>query len=110
MKLVRWLLLAFVLFYGVYCVATTAWAYIELSSTVERALAEHGRDGGGAVKRFIVMAATEKGIPLKDGNVYVNEANRILLVRVTWTFPAVRWRGDDVVEIPVWVERSIAAP
>jgi hypothetical protein len=110
MKVVRWLLFAFVIFYAVYCVAMTAWAYLELSYVVDQALAGQARNGGFAIKRTIVVNATEKGIPLKESNVYVNEANRVILVRVKWAFPAVRWQGDDVVEIPVWVERSVAAP
>jgi hypothetical protein len=110
MRLVRWLLVAFAIFYAVYCVATTAWAYIELSYVVEQALAGPARSGGGTLRRTIIMNAAERGIPLKEGDVYVNEANRVILVRVKWSFPAVRWQGDDIVEIPVWVERSVAAP
>ena len=110
MRLVGWLLVAFVLFYGVYCAAMTGWSYIELSGVVEQALAEQARNGGGAVKRAIITAATEKGIPLKDGNVLVNDVNRMVVARVKYAFPAVRWQGDDVVEIPLSIERSVAAP
>lgn len=110
MRLFGWLLIAFVFFYGVYSAAMSAWSYIELSSIVEEALAEQARNGGGAVTRAIITGATEKGIQLQESNVFVNEVNRVLVARVKWSFPAVRWKGDDIVEIPLSLERSVPAP
>jgi hypothetical protein len=110
MKIIGWLLVAFGIFYGIYCAAMSAWGYIELSGVMEQALAEQGRNGSGAVKGAILLGAAEKGIVLRESNVVVNQANRVMVARVKWSFPAVRWQGDDVVEIPISLERSVAAP
>jgi hypothetical protein len=110
MRLVGWLLVAFVFFYGAYCAAKSGWSYLELSTVVEEALVQHGRSGGEAVKRAILAGAAERGITLDDRNVFVNEAHRLLVARVKWSFPALQVGGDDVVEIPISVERSVATP
>lgn len=110
MKVLVALLLFVGLFYGVYAGAMAAWSYLELSGVVDKALADQAKNGPEPVRAAIIRGAEEAGVRIDDRNVAVGEAERDLSVRLTWSWPVVTYRGRQIVEIPLSLERSFARP
>ncbi|HSE93249.1 MAG TPA: hypothetical protein VLF19_08080 [Methylomirabilota bacterium] len=93
-------------FYVFYAGVTTLWSYLQVASVVDRAWEDQGRNGAAAVRTAIVKGASEAGVPLEVRFVQVGEDERIMAVAVRWSFPAVSFRGDTFVEIPLSLQRS----
>ncbi len=110
MKLVLIALLAVGFCYAFYSGAAAIWSYLELSNVVDRALEERGRGGPVAVREGIVHGAGQAGVKLTDRDVVVAEEGGLYTVQVRWTWPVVSYKGDDVLEIPLSLQRSVRRP
>lgn len=60
------------------------------------------------VKTRIVKEANEAGVPIAEGEVKVESAERELKVNVVWTFPVIVYKGESVLAIPLSVKKSHA--
>lgn len=101
------LLLILAFFYVFYCGAMSIWSYLALSDIVERAVLEHGKVAG-PVRNYIVRGAAESGVPIQERNIVVTSDERSLSVNLRWSFPVVKYHGEDVLEIPLSLERGFA--
>ena len=101
------LLLAVAFFYAFYCGAGAIWSYLELSSVVDRALEESGRAGAAAVREAILQSAGRAGVRVHAQNVLVSEEGGIYSIHIRWTWPVITYRGENVLEIPLSLQRSV---
>ena len=110
MKVTFGLLAAIGLVYVLYSAAVMAYSYYQVmdivSETVkERAGGEH--DGRAArIKQDILKKASRDGVTLNERDVSVTDENRTLHVRVSWSYPAVVYKGEPALSIPLSYDRS----
>ena len=107
MKPVVLLLLAVAFFYAFYCGAGAIGSYFELSSVVDQALEERGRAGAAAVREAILVGVGRAGIGVPAPNVLVSEESGIYSIHIRWTWPVITYQGENVLEIPLSLQRSV---
>jgi hypothetical protein len=93
-----------------YTGAMAARSYWQVSDVVDSALERGGRSGPGAVRDLIVRGAADAEVPVDPANVEVTHESRIFQVKVRWYWPVITWRGDQLVNVPLSMERSAARP
>jgi hypothetical protein len=114
MKLVFWLLVAVVLFYGAYSGMMAVWSYFQINDIVEQAVRE--RPGLGAddrvrqVRDEIVKSAARSGLALDGRAVDVRSAGGALSVKVRWTYPVIVYNSETLFSIPLSVDRDFTRP
>jgi len=99
-------LLAIAFFYGFYCGVMSIWSYFAMASIVDQAVTERGRTAAAPVRDYIIKNAAESGVNIQDRNVVVTADERQLNINLRWTFPVVTYKGEDIVEIPLSLERA----
>src|SRR2546426_1423887 len=62
------------------------------------------------IRRDILKKATESGVPLSERDVRVTDENRTLRVMIRWSYPAIFYKGDAVLSIPLSYEKSFEVP
>jgi hypothetical protein len=107
MKLASALLVAIGFVYAFYTGSLAAWSYFEMSDVVEKALEENARAGAAPLREAIVKAATDAGVRVEERQVVVAEEERLVRVRVRWTWPVMNYGGEDVLTVPLWLERAV---
>ncbi|MGH7390612.1 MAG: hypothetical protein ACREM3_14305 [Candidatus Rokuibacteriota bacterium] len=106
MRALGGILVAVAFFYVFYAGVMTLWSYLQVAGVVDKAWEDQGRSGVPAMRTAIITGAHEAGVPLDARFVLVGEDERSVAVVVRWTFPAVSFRGDTFVEIPLSLQRS----
>ena len=106
MKAVVLALLFIAFFYGFYCGVMAIWSYFAMASIVDDAVTERGRTAATPVRDYIIKSAAESGVRIQDRNVVVTTDERQLNINLRWTFPVVTYKGEDIVEIPLSMERA----
>jgi hypothetical protein len=114
MKLVFWLLVAVVLFYGAYSGMMAVWSYFQINDIVEQAVRERpglaAEDRVRQVREEIVKSAARSGLVLDARAVDVQSAGGALNVKVRWTYPVVVYNNETVFAIPLSVDRGFSRP
>jgi hypothetical protein len=87
-------------------------SYWQMSDVVDRAfeLQERSRSGVPAVHRAVIDGAAEAGVPILADDVEVREEGSVLAVRLRWSWPIVSWQGEQIVRLPLSMERSKTKP
>jgi len=100
-----WLLVAIGLAYAFYVGAVAVWQYYEIKGIVEEVVGESmpaERFGRTAlVTGNILRKAAATGIVLDERGVFVTEENRQLRVLIRWSYPAIVFRGEVKLSIPL---------
>jgi CxxC motif-containing protein len=111
MKLVFWGLVAVALAYLAYSGMIAVSSWISVNNAVDEIVSAEGVEmvPSRELKRKLMTAANEAGVPLSDKDVVVtNVAGQGVNVEVLWTVPVVVVNGDAVVAVPLAVRRSSA--
>ena len=108
MKAILVALVALAAFYGFYCGVMSVWSYFALADIVDRAIEERGKSAAAPVREFIIKNAAESGVRIEERNVVVTSDDRRLNVNLRWSYPVVSYKGEDVIEIPLSLERAFA--
>jgi len=105
-KAAFFVLLAIAFFYAFYCGVMSIWSYFAMASIVDQAVTERGRTAAAPVRDYIIKNAAESGVNIQDRNVVVTTDEHHLNINLRWTFPVVTYKGEDIVEIPLSLERA----
>jgi len=97
-------------FYVVWTGGMAARSYRQMSEVVDRAfeLQERGRLGAPGVRQVVLEGATEVSVPIAAEDVVVTDDAGQLMVRLRWTWPVVSWQGEQVLRVPLSLERARA--
>lgn len=107
MRLTAWLLVVILIFYGIYNGAMALRSYMTMSTVVNQVLQEPGPTDADKVRGSLLQKAADAGVPLTDASVVVSEQERVLSVRVIWSWPVFEWEGEELLGIPLSVARSV---
>lgn len=124
-SLVRWIVgLSFLAWAGYTAVSATS-SYLATQGMVDQVLQEaiaklkagastgsqpSFEDLAAEVRVTLLVRARRYGIALDEGSLRVLPANGGLRVKLKWSYPAVTYRGDPVVVVPMSLERSASGP
>jgi len=97
---------ALAFFYVFYSGVMAVWSYIQIDGVVDKAWEDQGRNGPTAVHAAILNGAAEAGVPVDARFVVVGEDEREVSVAVRWSFPAVTYKGESLIDIPLSVQRT----
>ncbi|MEK7701414.1 MAG: hypothetical protein AAB418_05350 [candidate division NC10 bacterium] len=114
MKALFWLLVAIGVVYAFYSGAVAVWQYFEIKGIVEESVAERAKvdraERASRVKDDILRQAPASGVALDEREVFVTEENRTLRVLIRWSYPAIVYKGDTVLSVPLAFDKSFAVP
>lgn len=110
MKALGGILVALAFFYALYAGGMMVWSYIQIAGAVDKAWEEQGRNGAGPVRTAIIKGAAAAGVPLDVRLVTVAEDERVLSVAVRWLFPAISYKDDVFLEVPLSLHRTFDKP
>lgn len=114
MKLLFWLLVALGFVYVFYAGAVAVYSYYQVTDIVKETVRERAGvdryERADRIRRDILKKATESGVPLTERDVRVTEENRTLRVLIRWSYPAIFYKGDAVLSIPLSYEKSFEMP
>ena len=120
---IRAVVLLAVLGWAGYTVAGISWSYFTVQEFVEKALRDASTRHRAAfatgtqlavdslaasVRSAILLAALHEGLQLGEGDVGVSANSVGLSATVRWSYPVLRYGGDDILVVPMWVQRSFA--
>jgi hypothetical protein len=106
MRTLAAVLLAVACFYAFWCGAMAVRSYWHLSDIVDMALEQSGKVGAVTVRETILKGAAQWEVPIDADDIVVAEDGQALSVRIKWTWPVITYKGDDVLQIPLSLERS----
>jgi hypothetical protein len=96
-------------FYVFYSGAMVVWSYFRVSEIIDTALIEHGQAGAPGVRESILRQTAAAGVRLHPEQALVSDDDeRELSVHVRWAWPVIRYGGEDVLAIPLSIERTVA--
>jgi hypothetical protein len=109
MRVLGWLFVVALIFYGGYAAAMAVWSYQEMAGVIEEAVG--GRPGREPPPRRELGAVIERGaaaagIAVERRDIQVAQDGRTLRVRVKWRYAAVVVRGEPIFIIPLTIERA----
>ena len=128
MRLGRWIRVAIVLIvlgWVGYTVAGVGWSYFSVQELVEKTLRDASDRHRAAfaagtqiavdtltitVRSAILLAALHEGILMREADVRVSANSAGLSATARWSYPVVRYAGDDILVVPMWVQRTIVIP
>ena len=110
MRLVTWLAIVIVVIYGIYNGAMALRSHQTLSAVVDEVLERSEAVQADAVRELVIQRAADRGVPLDQTNVLVTEQDAAISVRVVWSWPVFEYQGEEVVKIPLSVERVVNRP
>jgi len=105
-----------------YTIVSITWSYFTVQEFVEKALRDASARHRAAfvtgsqvavdslassVRSAILLAALHEGLQFGEGDVSVSANSAGLSATVRWSYPVVRYEGDDILVVPMWVKRSI---
>ena len=108
MKILFWGLVIVALCYGAYSGMIAVWSWIAVNNAVDEIISKEGIEVVPApeIKKKILAATSEAGVPLTDNDVIVAHEDRTVKVEVIWTIPVIVVKGDTVLAIPLSVKRT----
>jgi hypothetical protein len=108
MKIVFWGLVVVALAYGAYSGMIAVWSWIAVNNAVDEIISKEGVEVVPApeIKKKILAATSEAGVPLTDNDVIVTHEDRTVKVEIIWTIPVIVVKGDTVLAIPLSVKRA----
>ena len=105
MKIVFWLFVAIGFVYAFYSGAIATYQYMQVKDVVEESVQERWKvdkfDRAARVKQDILRKAPESGVTLDAQSVHVTDGERNLHVLIRWSYPAVVYRHQAYVSIPI---------
>ena len=111
MRMIFWLLVAFLVCYAFYAGVMSGWQYFQVSSTVDEAFEQ--RSVGQAfetrpIRDYILRVTNEAGVPLTDRDVSVLQVSDQIVVDIVWSYPVLIFKGEVVLAVPLSVKRQRA--
>lgn len=120
-SLARWIVVLGILAWAGYTVAGAGWSYFATQEVVDKVLLETanryrnslstGAPAGSLssyVRNSIVTAARRDGLAIQDADIQVSASALGISATVRWSYPLVSQGGQDLIVIPMSVQRSIA--
>jgi len=105
MKIVFWLFVAIGFVYAFYSGAIATYQYMQVKDVVEESVQERWKvdkfDRAARVKQDILRKAPESGVTLDAESVHVTDGERNLHVLIRWSYPAVVYRHQAYISIPI---------
>jgi hypothetical protein len=121
--LVRWIIGLGALGWAGYVVAGAGWSYFTTQEIVDQVLRDvfsRNRSARGAgtqpvavadyVRTAIALGAQREGMSVQESDVTVSVNSTRVSAVVHWPYPVISYRGNDILVIPMSIERSIVAP
>ena len=109
-----WLFVALGFVYAFYVGAVGVYSYYQVTDIVRESVKERAAvdrsERADRIKQDILTKAPESGVPLSERDVRVIEENRTLRVLIRWSYPAIFYKGDAVLSIPLSYEKSFELP
>src|SRR5438034_1074075 len=113
-KVTFWLFVALGFVYAFYVGAVVVYSYYQVTDIVRESVKERAAvdrsERADRIKQDILTKAPESGVPLSERDVRVIEENRTLRVLIRWSYPAIFYKGDAVLSIPLSYEKSFELP
>ena len=110
MKAIFWLLVAVGLVYAFYTGAMAVWQYFEIKGIAGTSVEERAKvnpaDRPARVREDILRKAPASGVALDEREVFVAEENRVLRVQIRWSYPAIVYKGDTVLSVPLSFDKE----
>ena len=114
MKVTFWLLVALGLVYAFYAGAVAIYSYYQIGDIVKETVKERmgveRHERADRIRRDILKKAPESGVSLNDRDVRVIEDSQTLRVLIRWSYPAIFYKGDAVLSVPLSYEKSFEMP
>jgi hypothetical protein len=122
---ILWVIFLAALGWAGYTVAGAGWSYLTTQEVVDKVLREAtGRHRaalmGGTQKALdelvadirtsIVLAARREGMPLEERSLAVSANSAGVSASVAWSYPVFTYGGNDVLALPMSVQRSFVPP
>jgi hypothetical protein len=105
--------------YGAFVLLAAGSSWFQTSGLIEQAVQGVARRAGSPgpvetggpgyasdVRGAILFAARRQGIPLDPKNLTVSPEGPGVRVRLHWSYPALSLRGETVLAVPLWIDRS----
>lgn len=109
MRLIFWGLVVVACCYAAYAGMMAVWSYFQVAGTVDEVLPQSSEPI--ELKRRILHAVNEAGIPLSDREVSVTKDERGgVHVQVVWALPVVVVKGESVLAVPLSLTRTKLEP
>jgi len=121
--LLRWIIGLGALGWAGYVIAGAGWSYFTTQEIVDQVLRDvfsRSRSARGAgtqpvavtdyVRTAITLGAQREGMPVQESDVTVSVNDSKVSAVVHWPYPVISFRGNDILVIPMSIERSIVAP
>src|SRR2546427_8128339 len=120
-----WGIVLTALWWGGSTLATAGWSYFATQEMVDKVLREaaarhrSARAGGtqraldelaGDVRASILLAARRESRPIEKRNVTASATSTGVSASVGWSHPVITYGGDDLVVLPMSVQRSFVLP
>lgn len=108
MKLFLWGLVIVALCYAAYSGMIAAWSWIAVNNAVDEIITKDGIEAvpEKEIKRRIMAATSEAGVPLTEDDLIVTREDRTVKVEAIWTIPVIVVRGEQVLAVPLSVKRA----
>jgi hypothetical protein len=108
MKILFWGLVIVALCYGAYSGMIAVWSWIAVNNAVDEIISKEGVEAvpGPEIKKKVLAATSEAGVPLTENDVIVNLEDRVVKVEIVWTVPVIVFKGETVFAIPLSVKRA----
>ena len=121
--LLRWIVGLGALGWAGYVVAGAGWSYFTTQEIVDQVLRDvfsrnrSARSVGTQtvavaeyVRTAIALGAQREGMSVQESDVTVSVNSSRVSAVVHWPYPIITYRGNDILVIPMSIERSIVAP
>jgi hypothetical protein len=122
-RLLFWLIFLGLFGWAGYTAALIGWAHFAVQDVVEGVLQDSAPRQRAAfaagtpqaldrlaveIRAATLAAARKAGLGLDESNISVALVSSGIQVTVRWTYPAITWNGEDILAIPLSVQRSVA--
>src|SRR5436190_4115966 len=113
-KITFWLLVAIGCLYAFYSGAVAVYSYYQVKGIVRETVKERAGldrvERADRIKQDILDKASQSSLPLAERGVRVIDENRTLRVTIRWSYPAIFYKGDAIVSIPISYDNSFDVP
>jgi hypothetical protein len=113
-KITFWLLVAIGCLYAFYSGAVAVYSYYQVKGIVREAVKERAGldrvERADRIKQDILDKASQSGLPLDERGVRVIDEDRTLRVTIRWSYPAIFYKGEAIVAIPISYDNSFDVP
>jgi hypothetical protein len=108
MRLFFWGLVVVAFCYLAYSGMIAAWSWIAVNNAVDEIISKPGIEAvpEHEVKRRVMTATNEAGVPLSERDVVVTREARGVKVEIIWSIPVIIVKGESVLAVPLSVKRT----